>query len=177
VHVGQVSCNQKSYNDGMETLLRRATIEDLAKIQSLNQSLFQFEHDSGFYQGDSYNLNWPYEAAGTNYFTNSLSDNPTDIVFVAEVKRDIIGYLAGAFTSRAYRTANPIAEIENMFVEQAHRHHGIGKALVYAFMEWCRVNKVASVRVGAFASNHKAVAFYRSCGFNESELYLEAPIV
>lgn len=88
----------------------------------------------------------------------------------------VIGYLAASYASYAYRAANPIGEIENMYVDSAARRHGAGKQLIAAFRTWCAQNNVVRARVGAFAANDKALAFYHDAGFTDSDLHLEMKI-
>lgn len=160
----------------MKPTIRRGTPADLAAVQRLNHELFKYEHDQGFYAGDSYNLNWPFEAAGTTYFQDALTDSPTTAVFVAEADGRLVGYLAAGYTTRAYRTQNPIGELENMFVAAEFRGRGVGTQLVAAFLEWARAAGVAHVRVGAFAQNHPAIGFYHRQGFQDDQVYLEQPL-
>jgi GNAT superfamily N-acetyltransferase len=156
--------------------IRRGHPSDLPEIQRLNQALFQYERDQGFYDGGRFNLNWPYEAAGTKYFTGCLSDSASSAVFIAEDNARAIGYLAAAYYTKAYRVQNPIGELENMFVEETYRGQGVGGKLVAAFQAWARHEDVAYIRVGAFALNHKALVFYRKSGFSDLEIHLEQKI-
>jgi GNAT superfamily N-acetyltransferase len=157
----------------MTITIRRGESSDLETVQNLNKSLFDYEHSNGFYPDDSFNVNWPYEEAGTNYFKECLSPTLTSIVFMAETNGKPVGYIAGVYSNKAYRSKNPIAEIENMYVEEAYQHQGIGSRLVDTFTDWTKDNKVARIRVGAFAANEKALIFYRKCGFHELEIHLE----
>jgi GNAT superfamily N-acetyltransferase len=156
--------------------IRRGRPQDLAAVQSLNQALFQHEHDQGFYSGERFNLNWPYEQAGINYFVSCLSDSPSSAVFVAEDKGQVVGYLAAAYAAKAFRAQNPIGELENMYVEEPYRRQGVGMQLVNAFKDWARQNHVAYIRVGAYAANHLALAFYRKCGFTDLETHMEQKV-
>jgi ribosomal protein S18 acetylase RimI-like enzyme len=63
-----------------------------------------------------------------------------------------------------------------MYVEEAYRRQGVGGRLVDAFKAWAQEEDVAYVRVGAYASNHKALAFYRRCGFKDLEIHLEQKV-
>jgi hypothetical protein len=85
----------------------RGKPDDLPEIQRLNQALFKYEHDQGFYNGERFNLNWPYEEAGTSYFIRCLSGQPSSVVFVASENGRTIGYLAAAYYAKAFRAQTP----------------------------------------------------------------------
>jgi GNAT superfamily N-acetyltransferase len=156
--------------------IRRGIPSDLADVQRLNRALFQYEHDHGYYSDNSYNLNWPYEEAGTKYFTDCLSGRPDRVVFIVEASGKAVAYLAASYATKPFRSQNPIGELDNMFVEEAYRHQGVGTQLVEAFKGWARESQVARIRVGAFAHNSPALAFYRRLGFTDTELHLEQPV-
>jgi GNAT superfamily N-acetyltransferase len=150
----------------------RATEKDLATVQHLNHELFIYERAHGFYAGDSYTLDWPLEEAGTKYFRDRLTDK-TSAVFLAIQDGTAVGYICGSYEKKAYRNQNPVAEVENMFVAESVRHQGVGRQLVQTFTVWAKENKVAYLRVAAFAKNDKALSFYHDCGFFDSEIHLE----
>jgi GNAT superfamily N-acetyltransferase len=160
----------------MKLLIRRGLPADLKLVQNLNHQLFKFEHDHQFYPDDSFNLNWPYEETGSKYFTELLSESSASRVFIAQVDKQAIGYLAAAVTDLSYRLPSQVAQLENMFVVESSRRTGAGRALVTAFIDWAKTMAAGHLRVGAFASNHNALKFYRACGFSDQELVLEQPI-
>ena len=152
--------------------IRFGTIADLADVQRLNQALFRYEHAQGFHD-DVYNQDWPFQPAGINYFTECLKGERNQAVFIAEANGQPAGYLAASCRSFAYIRTNPVAEIENMFVEETHRGHGVGTALIDAFKDWALSLGAARLKVGAFVPNAPALAFYRKNGFTDFELVLE----
>jgi GNAT superfamily N-acetyltransferase len=156
----------------MAIIIRRGNSTDLATVQHLNKELFEFEHRQGFYPDDSFNLNWPYEE-GTKYFEECLSPSPGSAVFIAEAQGKAVGYLCAASSSRAWRSVNPIAELENMYVDESYRRQGVGSLLVESFKEWAKDNGAARIRVGAFSKNVRALGFYHKCGFRDLEIHLE----
>ena len=149
-------------------MIRIAKISDLEKILEFNKRLF--EHERLF--GDTYNLEWTYSERGMSYFRKRLTENG-GIVLIAEEGNEAVGYLCGFIDHYSFRLINPIAEIENMFVEENFRGKGIGSELVRKFDEVCRSKDVKRIRVGAICQNSGAVNFYRKNGFNDFEMYLE----
>jgi GNAT superfamily N-acetyltransferase len=151
---------------------RRASPGDLAEVQRLNQALFRYEHDSGFYLGELYNQDWPYHPDGISYFTDCLGNNPANVIFLAELNHVPIGYLAASYATKSFWRENPVAEIDNMYIEDDYRGQGAGSELIALFKDWARTNGVARIRVGALAANSKAINFYHRNGFENDEVVL-----
>jgi GNAT superfamily N-acetyltransferase len=159
----------------MKLEIRRGRPSDLELVQQLNHLLFKFEHDHHFYPDDSFNLNWPYEAAGTNYFTDLLSASAGSIVLISQLSHQPVGYLAASVSNKSFRRPRTVAELENMFVIDQYRRTGAGRALMTAFKDWASSMRAGHLRVAAFAGNDNALKFYRACGFLDQEVVLEQP--
>jgi GNAT superfamily N-acetyltransferase len=157
--------------------IRPATLDDFATIQHLNAELFEFEGGLGLYQ-HSRNLNWPYTDFAIDYFKKACTAQGPYQAFIAESNGRTLGYLIGSVQDRLWldATANPIAEIENMFVEEAHRRHGVGSQLVAAFKAWANQRGARRLKVGTLTGNHPAIAFYRRHGFRDTETLLEQTV-
>lgn len=157
----------------MEVTIRKATIKDLKKVQELNLKLFEKEHK----EYDKFlNLNWTFGAEGTKYFSDRIK-NEDGCVFVAELNKEIVGYLCGGLRkSKPYRNPPIMAELENTLVLENHRSKGIGSKLFDAFINWCKTKKVEKIRVEASAQNKLAISFYRKNGFKDYTLVLEADL-
>lgn len=160
-----------------DTSIRRADIRDLPEIQRLNQDLFQYEHDQQF-TADTYNLHWPYDDAGVTFFTECLGAQNGRVAFIAEVDGRAVGYLAGSHKVQAFRLAQtPIGELDNMFVEAAHRHSGVGQRLFAEFRSWLRSNHADRVIVNAYAKNVSALKYYHDLGFTDSAITMDMPLI
>ena len=157
----------------MPTTIRPGHNIDLPDVQRLNNALFKYEHAAGYYLDDSFNLEWSYANPGIRYFTERLSGKAGNAVFLAIMSGETIGYLAGSYQVLSYRSVNPVAEIENMFVDENVRRQGVGKQLLDAFLKWCAENSVSRIRVDAFTPNMQALKFYQKCGFVNAEVVLE----
>ena len=89
------------------------------------------------------------------------------------------GVLAG-FVSGAPRQDHPVldhpptARIGELWVEPAYRRQGVARALVTAFRERCARAGYADVEVSTLARDARAVAFWRSVGFDDLRLVLLA---
>lgn len=151
--------------------IRLAKAEDLKIIQDLNHELFLSDAQ---YQ-DGYNLNWPYERAGEDYFKGVIAGE-LGVCFVAEADQEVVGYLAGCLRKphAAFKTKR--AELENMYVKETMRSQGIGGKLAQTFLDWCKSKGAEHVIVGTLAGNDRAVKFYKAHGFDEFEIVLRAKI-
>jgi len=114
--------------------IRKATLEDVEIIQNLNNLLCKYEVENGY---DTYIDDWSLSETSAEYFRNLIQDQ---FVIVAEIEREIIGYLAGSiYNNETYSYyEGKTAELENMFVKEEFRKYGVGTKLVNTFVEWCQ---------------------------------------
>lgn len=104
-----------------DVLIRKATIDDLNKIQNLNNELFKLEKEN---YDSTLVLNWPLTEEGKNYFKNLIIN---DYVVVALIDNEIVGYLAGTINDKGSYEEIQYGEINNMLVNSNYRGYGIGK--------------------------------------------------
>lgn len=155
-----------------DLIIRKAKIEELEIIQKLNHQLFL--HEEKF---DSFlNMNWPFEKAGKDFFRRRINEKE-GVCFVAELNREIVGYLAGGLAKTyPYRTIKKIAELENTLVKEEFRGQGIGKKLFEKFADWSRSMGIKRIKVSASTNNSRTVKFYESVGFKPYTSELEYEI-
>lgn len=153
----------------MNVSIRKARPGDLTAISALNKMLFEYETIFN----DEYNLQWTYSDSGQKYFKKRLESN-SSIIFVAEVKATIVGYILAYINSYPFRSVNPIAEIENMFISEDYRKHGIGRKLMQEVKKVAKEKGVKRIKVVAVTQNTHAINFYKMCGFEEFDVVLEA---
>lgn len=140
-------------------------MNDLKNIQSLNNSLFEW--DSQF--DKTLCAGWSFGDMGTKYFSEMIK---SEFVYVAENKNKVVGYLAGSFNNKKSYSSEKYAELDNMYVLQEFRKHGIGKLLFEEFNKQCQQKGIKSIRVTASAKNSGAIAFYKKNGFEEFDITL-----
>jgi ribosomal protein S18 acetylase RimI-like enzyme len=135
---------------------------------SLNAALFQ--EDAG--QRDPFmNLDWPHEE-GHDHFTKHVREK-SSLGLLAEVEGEAVGYLVGYVKGSTRMRPVRVAELESIYVRQAHREQGVGRRLVGRFLAWARERGAERVSVTAYAANESAIAFYQRIGFKAKELTLE----
>jgi ribosomal protein S18 acetylase RimI-like enzyme len=84
--------------------------------------------------------------------------------FVAASDGCVVGYIG----------IHPHAEyghVLGMLIDQQHRGRGIGKALLERAIAWAREHRLPDISLLVFPHNERALALYRSAGFEEREYY------
>lgn len=142
--------------------IRKATLEDLESISAFSKKLF--EHETRF--NKEFNQEWTYSETGQEYFKGRLKSDKS-IVLVAEVDSKVVGYAITHMENFAFRNRNPLAELENMFVEEEVRGKGVGTMLVEETKKILKERKVPRIKVQAFYPNKQAINFYKKLGFND----------
>jgi len=70
-----------------------------------------------------------------------------------------------------YALAPTVGEIKRMYVDPAHRGHGVARSLLEHVIEEARRRNYGTLRLGTLATMHPAQTLYRSAGFREIEPY------
>jgi GNAT superfamily N-acetyltransferase len=153
-------------------VIRPGQPTDFEAIQRLNAELFKFELPLNDH---SRNPNWPFTEEGIAYFKKCINRQDGCAAFVAEISGKIVGYLTASVYTRLWMAANPVAEIETIFVEPEYRHQGIGTSLTNAFKAWAHEQRAGRLKVGALVANHPAMDFYQRQGFKPLVCELEQP--
>ncbi len=153
----------------MNIKVRKADISDLEKVQELNHKLFELEHENF---DSTLNVGWTYEKVGTEYFEKMIEK---EVVFLAIVDGEIVGYLAGSILSASY-TKSKLAKLDNMFVLEKYRKNNIGSILVNEFKKYALDKGMDSIKVTAAAKNKDAIAFYIKNEFKEWDITLRCKI-
>lgn len=153
--------------------IRKATLEDLKRIQELNLMLFTKEHEE--FDG-LLDLDWTFGERGESYFRESLTKKD-HCAFVAEEDEKIIGYLTGGLaTGEDFRKLPKMAELESIFVLEEYRLKGIGKKLYLELVKWAKENDVKRMKVQADPRNEKGISYYEKMGFKGATIVLEGSI-
>lgn len=150
-----------------------ATIQDLHTLISFNKKLSKKEHQDF---DTTINPEFADTERGQKYFRNCI-ESDTTIALIAKENEVPIGYLVGGIEAVSeYRTIGRMCEIDNMWVDEAHRDKGIGKLLMEEAKQWAKDKGITRMRVIASFDNTKAIDFYKREGFEEYDLILEQDI-
>lgn len=147
-------------------IIRKATLNDLYHVQSLNNLLFKLEKENF---DPTLVENWPMTKEGKEYFKNLIEEA---YVIVAVLDDEIVGYLAGSINEKGSYEEIQYGEVNNMFIKNECRGYGVGKLLINNFKEYCIFNGIKNLIVTASFKNINAIEFYRKNGFNDFNVTL-----
>ena len=150
--------------------IRLATINDLSRIQELNNDLFKLEKEN---YDPTLVSDWPLSADGQEYFEDLILNH---YVIVATINNNAVAYLAGTINEKGSYEEIAYGEINNMLVTEQCRGLGIGKQLIDEFKEYCKRNNINNLKVEASAKNINAINFYKRNGFEDFNVTLTTKI-
>ena len=150
--------------------IRQATINDLSRIQELNNDLFKLEKEN---YDPTLVSDWPLSADGKEYFGDLILNH---YVIVATINNNAVAYLAGTINEKGSYEEIAYGEINNMLVTEQCRGLGIGKQLIDEFKEYCKRNNINNLKVEASAKNLNAINFYKRNGFEDFNVTLTTKI-
>ena len=107
----------------------------------------------------------------TNNYAYRMAEDGT-LLLVAEENSKIVGFLFG-FLSPSPVQKRPTALLDALFVCEAHRNKGIGKALALRFREWSKEQGVYAIELKVMSQNTTALRLYESLGFSETKKYMQ----
>lgn len=94
------------------------------------------------------------------------------LLLVAEENGEIIGFLFGLlYPSPVHK--QPLALLDALYVSEAHRGKGCGRALALRFLEWAREQGIYAVELKVMTRNTAALRLYESLGFGEIKTYMQ----
>lgn len=151
--------------------IRLASVDDLPAVVTLSGGLFA--EDGGL--RDAYlDVDWPARE-GHRYYGAVLNTRDA-ACWVAVQDGRPVGYLVARVNGPYPTRPIKVAELESVFVESDQRGRGVGAGLVAAFTRWAAGAGAHRMAVTAYASNERAIAFYRRHGFEPKSLSLESGI-
>lgn len=158
----------------MTISIQKASLSNLSDIQELNLCLFEKEQKEFCSDLD---LNRTYSNNWINYFTERINWQDW-VIYIAKDQEKIIAYLCWAITeAESYRLIpDPVAELENMYVDIIYRWQWIWSRLYSSFLEWCKEKWVKKIRVEASIDNIEAIQFYQKQWAKSYSMRLEHTI-
>lgn len=148
--------------------IRKATINDLKSLQSLNQELGEYNASiDKFAQAD-----WGKTEEARQHYEHAIED-PDALCIVSEENGNLAGYLTGELLPDAASRPGKRAELVNMVVLENHRNQGIGPKLIEEFLNWSRGKGADRIMVNVYAVNEGAIKLYERYGFKPLDLIME----
>ncbi len=125
--------------------------------------------------------NLPYDAflnpkfaqtpAGEKYY-KEVTSRPEYLCFLAVDNGIPVGYIVGSKKNITYRTVKTL-EINDMGVSSRYRSQGIGAKLISELKRRASDLGYQTLYVNAYVKNVRAIAFYKSQGFEPIDVSLE----
>lgn len=103
-----------------------------------------------------------------------LLDEEDCVAFVAEEDGRVVGYLYGLVYELPGMLYRPVARLDALYVQEAHRGKGAGKALCRAALAAER--GAVKMELKVFCRNAPALRLYEALGFRETKKYMERPL-
>jgi len=94
------------------------------------------------------------------------------IGFVAEENNEIIGFAIGRIKEKDHKVIDREGYLEEFFVKEPMRGKGIGTKLFDRIVEEFKIKGCKSIGTDAYATNTKALDYYKKLGFNERVVQL-----
>jgi ribosomal protein S18 acetylase RimI-like enzyme len=144
----------------MPATIRVATAADAAAIGELVRQFQEYLRSLGDRTDFAFNAE--------TYRRDGFGPNPAFCGIVAEVDRNVVGYLLYHFgydTDRAIRLLHVI----DLYVQQAARRHGVGSALMHAAATIGRGANARELIWSVFSANRLAFQFYERLGAKRIE--------
>jgi len=155
-------------------VIRTATPRDIDAVAGLWEQLVIYHHalDTDLPQATP---------RGALYYGRRIIDridDPTACVLVAEVDKQVVGYALGFVVDLVPEMFDQTASgfLADIFVDEAHRRHGVGGALVNGMTAWFNAQHLRHWEWHVAARNLEAVAFWHAMGGREVMMRMRAPV-
>ena len=146
-------------------VIKEANRNDVKHIVSLNRKLNEYKETLNDYYLPKTNL----EKVVPNYLARALNfvvTSENEVLFVAEEKGRIVGYIAGSIEDRA-----PVYKVERRgdilmaFVLDEYRGQGIGRELTESIIKWFKEKGIDYVELSVDFRNELGYKVWKSFGF------------
>ena len=147
--------------------IRQAQAKDGAAMDALLTKLIRFEAQ--------FDANMDATLTVADNYARML-DEEDCVAFVAEENGEILGYLYGLVYEIPGMLHRPVARLDALYVQKAHRGKGAGKALCRAFAALAAERGAVKMELKVFCRNAPALGLYEALGFRETKKYMERPL-
>lgn len=132
----------------MEFIIRELMLKDSDGIHRLNTEEMGYE----------------FSLDETKEKLLKLINSESDIIFVAVIGDEVIGYVHANDYDLIY--APHMKNIMGIAVAEKYKRNGIGKALLSEVETWAKETNAKGVRLVSGATRTNAHKFYHSCGYS-----------
>jgi len=142
--------------------IRIATASDQQELGRLGAALLRQHHaaDPGRF------IHVEHPEAGYGRFLVSQLTNPNSLVMVAELAGRVVGYVyADVEATNWMQLRGPCGVVNDVFVDEAARLHGAGRALLRAAIDWIYSRGRSQVVLLTKTGNEHAQRLFAALGF------------
>ncbi|MHC4292292.1 MAG: GNAT family N-acetyltransferase [Planctomycetota bacterium] len=149
--------------NGKKVCLRTPIEEDAKKALNYLAEIFQDDH---FFHTTAEEAKECWSEEKTKERFLSLYDNPSGLILVTETEDGVIISMSNVECSPKKRTSH-VCEV-GISILPDYRELGLGTIIMETMIEWAQNNPaIEKLRLGAWASNQRALALYEKMGFVE----------
>ena len=112
-------------------------------------------------------LGYPLSLGETIHQMNKILESEDHVALVAAIDKKIVGWIHAFIAIRM--ESKPFIEIGGLVVDENFRKHKIGSKLVGAIADWCRKEKIDTLRVRCNTKRKETHLFYQKLNFNETK--------
>jgi ribosomal protein S18 acetylase RimI-like enzyme len=144
-------------------VVHRALPIDYPRLIPLHRALCQNERDQGY--ADMLDIDWLASTEGVTYCRAILDGTGLGLLACTCEVPQTVGFLLAS--PCRYSEPHSAVRLDSMFVVEAYRRKGVGRALLNAFCSWVLDQPFTSATLAVAGSNQAAVSLYRSAQFVE----------
>ena len=109
--------------------------------------------------------------AGYGRFLVSRLGDPDSVVLVAEDAGYVVGYVFADVEGTSWKDQRgPCGYVHDVYVDEAARRHGAGRALMHAAVEWIRSKGRTQIVLLTMTRNEHAQRLFAALGFRPTML-------
>lgn len=108
----------------------------------------------------------------TNDSFKNVLENSTSFIYVAEDKNKLVGLATFSIRS-VVRFPQPIAQLDELFVLEQYRKHGIGKSFIDVLETKAKELNCCNIYIESRSDLKPAHQFYENLGYKKSGYYFK----
>jgi ribosomal protein S18 acetylase RimI-like enzyme len=156
-------------------IIRKATKEDRAQLYTLLVKFDDYSQKLLSEKQKQFRARKNREEGLENASEMYVSD-PGWIVFVAEVKDSLKGFIAGKINEKKYRLYNKEGYLNAWFMEKEFQNHGVGKQLFDQLLKEFKNAGCTHVVLDTNVENVHGIKIYEHLGFSKRLISFFKPL-